>query len=87
MASAIRARAVPQCSACLRSYAWTSFADTSSTQQNALRQQVRGKKKNAKTTPDVVPARLMKDLPGYGKAGMTAMSRGVVLVKVTDGSS
>ncbi|KAF7191986.1 hypothetical protein HII31_06631 [Pseudocercospora fuligena] len=67
MAFPLRPRAIPQCSACLRSYAWATTSETSAS-QNALRQQTRGKKTAAKAS-GTVPARLLKDLPGFGKAG------------------
>ncbi|KXS95535.1 hypothetical protein AC578_6984 [Pseudocercospora eumusae] len=69
MAFPLPPRTIPQCSACLRSYAyaWATLSDTSAS-QNALRQQTRGKKTSAKAS-GTVPARLLKDLPGFGKAG------------------
>ncbi|EME88689.1 uncharacterized protein MYCFIDRAFT_35247 [Pseudocercospora fijiensis CIRAD86] len=68
MASPLRSRsiALPQCTACLRSYAWQATADASAC-QNALRQQTRSKKTATKASA-TVPARLLKDLPGFGKA-------------------
>lgn len=61
----LRTRSIPQCLACLRSYAWV---DAVPTQTTGLRQQIRGKKKMPKPTGDI-PARLRKDLPGFGKKG------------------
>lgn len=68
MALPLRSRSIPQCTACLRSYAWASAAETGSP-FTALRQQVRGKKKMAKADGNV-PVRLLKDLTGFGKRGM-----------------
>lgn len=69
MALPLRTRSIPQCTAGLRSYAWSSVAESSSSPSTALRQQVRGKKKMPKSDGNV-PVRLRKDLPGFGKKGM-----------------
>lgn len=73
MAFPVRTRAVPQCSACMRSYAWSSFVEDASIQAIGLRQQVRGKKNKAAAVTGTVPARLLKDLPGFGRKGSPLM--------------
>ncbi|KAI5360967.1 putative ribosomal protein L9 [Septoria linicola] len=77
MAFPSRVRPIPQCTACLGNYAWARFADVAApTQTTGLRQQVRGKKKLARPTGNI-PARLLKDLPGFGKKGaIVPMARG-----------
>ncbi|KJX92480.1 Ribosomal protein L9/RNase H1 [Zymoseptoria brevis] len=65
MALPIRTRTIPQCSACLRNYAWTETTSTSLSHQ-----QLRGAKKLASRNDTAsIPVRLRKDLPGYGKVG------------------
>lgn len=68
MALHLRPRAIPQCSACIRSYAWMGLTDVDSISPIA-RQQVRGKKKLAKTT-GLTTVRLLKHMNGFGKKGM-----------------
>ncbi|KAK4495922.1 hypothetical protein PRZ48_013190 [Zasmidium cellare] len=68
MALPLRTRSIPQCANCLRSYAWASAVEGNSSSNTALRQQVRGKKKMAKSDGNV-PVRLLKDLTGFGKQG------------------
>ncbi|EME41888.1 hypothetical protein DOTSEDRAFT_177289 [Dothistroma septosporum NZE10] len=68
MASPLRTRAIPQCSACIRGYTWTPFVDSKTAPATALGQQIRGKKKLANLS-GTRPARLLKDVPGYGRRG------------------
>ncbi|KAK5125800.1 hypothetical protein LTR85_012076 [Meristemomyces frigidus] len=67
MALPLRPRAIPQCSACVRSYAFGAFTEPA-TSGGALRQQVRGKKKLVNTAT-TVPVRLLKNVKTFGRKG------------------
>ena len=81
MALPLRPRTIPQCSACLRTYAfgstWTAEAATA-----GFGQQVRGKKKIVNTT-STVPVRLLKNVKTFGKKGkhqcVLALSEGSLI--------
>ncbi|PPJ58056.1 hypothetical protein CBER1_03865 [Cercospora berteroae] len=77
MALPFTSRTLPQCSACLRNSAWASVSDAAAPAFSlGSRQHVRGKKKQAKPTGNI-PARLLKDLPGFGRKGaIVPMARG-----------
>ncbi|KAK4542210.1 hypothetical protein LTR36_007058 [Oleoguttula mirabilis] len=66
MALPLRPRAIPQCSACIRSYTFGGIPETIS--GGALRQQVRGKKKLVNTST-TVPVRLLKNVKTFGRKG------------------
>lgn len=69
MAAPLRPTLLPQCSACVRSYAFGGLREAG-IGAAGLSQQVRGKKKLAKNTSSAVPVRLLKDVPTFGKKGM-----------------
>jgi hypothetical protein len=69
MAAPLRPTLLPQCSACVRNYAFGGLRE-SSIGAAGLGQQVRGKKKLAKNTSSAVPVRLLKDVKTFGKKGM-----------------
>lgn len=71
MAAPLRPTLLPQCSACVRSYAFGG-ASEAGIGAAGLGQQVRGKKKLAKNTSSAVPVRLLKDVKTFGKKGMFA---------------
>ncbi|KAK5107104.1 hypothetical protein LTR62_001852 [Meristemomyces frigidus] len=66
MSMPISTRAIPHCSACVRSYLTAGFGDL--TAPPVLRQQVRGKKKLANAS-STVPVRLLKDVRTFGRKG------------------
>lgn len=68
MAAPLRPTLLPQCSACVRSYAFGGFKEAG-IGAAGLGQQVRGKKKLAKNTSSAVPVRLLKDMKTFGKKG------------------
>jgi hypothetical protein len=69
MALPLRPRAIPQCTACIRSYASATLGDAASPVPSAFRQQVRGKKKLVNTS-STIPVRLLRDVKMWGKEGM-----------------
>ena len=74
MALPLRPRAIPQCSACIRSYAFGSAAEQPAMGVLGLGQQVRGKKKMINTS-GTVPVRLLKNVKTFGKRGELCIFR------------
>ena len=68
MAAPLRRTLLPQCSACVRNYAFGGL-NQAGIGAAGLGQQIRGKKKLAKNTSSAVPVRLLKNVKTYGKKG------------------
>jgi len=68
MAAPLRPTLLPQCSACVRNYAFGGLREAGAGPASLV--QVRGKKKLAKNTSSAVPVRLLKDVKTFGKKGM-----------------
>ena len=68
MAAPLRPTLLPQCSACVRNYAFGGSREAG-VGAVGFGQQVRGKKKLAKNTSSAVPVRLLKDVTTFGKKG------------------
>lgn len=64
MALPLRPRIVPQCPACIRSYAF----GLANAQRSGLQQQIRGKKKMPNNS-GIITVRLLKDVKAYGRKG------------------
>lgn len=71
MSGPLRRPTIPQCSACLRSYAFG--AHDAAAPVSAVRLQVRGKKKMANNSATVT-VRLLKDMPTFGRRGEPSAS-------------
>jgi hypothetical protein len=70
MSAPLRPTILPQCSACVRNYAFGVLSGVG-IGAAGLGQQVRGKKKLAKNTSSAVPVRLLKNVKTFGKKGET----------------
>ena len=68
MAAPLRPTLLPQCSACVRNYAFGGVSQAG-IGAAGLGQQIRGKKKLAKNASSAVPVRLLKNVKTYGKKG------------------
>ena len=68
MTAPLRPTLLPQCSACVRSYAFGGLSQAGFGAAG-LGQQIRGKKKLAKNASSAVPVRLLKNVKTYGKKG------------------
>jgi hypothetical protein len=71
MSLPLRPRAIPQCSACIRSYAFGGINEPA-IGAPGLGQQVRGKKKIV-VAASTVPVRLLKNIKAFGRKGMEAL--------------
>ena len=68
MATPLRPTLLPQCSACVRNYAFGGL-NQAGIGAAGLGQQIRGKKKLAKNASSAVPVRLLKNVKTFGKKG------------------
>ena len=68
MAAPLRPTLLPQCSACVRNYAFGGVSQAG-IGAAGLGQQIRGKKKLAKNASSAVPVRLLKNVKTFGKKG------------------
>ena len=69
MASLVSSMRAPQCMACVRRVQ----ASVGESWLGSAQQQIRGKKKGAKT-PSTVTVKLLRDVKGYGQSGMLVWS-------------
>jgi len=74
MALQLRPKAIPQCSACIRSYVFGNTTEQPAMGALGLGQQVRGKKKMVNTS-GTVSVRLLKNVKTFGRKGKICISR------------
>lgn len=68
MALPLRPRRVPQCSACVRSYAFAGLLDAAAP-ASSIQHQIRGKKRKMENNSANVTVKLLKDVKAYGRKG------------------